>query len=105
MKGISPSVSAVTIHANGRFAEEHWDSPNEVRGKKMLDAAAPYLASKVLEYDCHRWGFAIAKKVWSERFFMEDDLQLTLAGDSFGGPRIEGAALSGMAAAEQIGEQ
>jgi predicted NAD/FAD-dependent oxidoreductase len=105
MKGISPAVSAVTIHANGMFAAQHWGSPNAIRGQKMLEAAAPYLASKVLEYNCHRWGFAIAQKVWSERFFMEEDLQLTLAGDSFGGPRIEGAALSGLAAAKQIGER
>ncbi|MEC8209071.1 MAG: FAD-dependent oxidoreductase, partial [Verrucomicrobiota bacterium] len=52
-KGISPDVSAITIHADADFAEAHWDSPNEVRGPLMLDAAAPHLSANVLEYDCH----------------------------------------------------
>ena len=105
MKGISPGVSAVTIHAKGEFSEQHWDSPNDIRGPLMLAAAAPYLASKIKEYTCHRWGFAIAQSVWPERFYTAEDLEVTLAGDAFGGPRIEGAALSGLAAAEHIIER
>lgn len=102
MKGISPEVSAVTLHADPDFAAEHWDSPNGLRGQMMLDAAAPFIDVNVVEYDCHRWGFAIAHEPFPEHGFSDDELQLTLAGDSFGGPRIEGAALSGIAAAAQI---
>lgn len=102
MKGISSDVSAVTLHADAEFAAHHWDSPDELRGKLMLDAAASYMDANIVEYNCHRWGFAIANQPWPERCFKDDALQLTLAGDSFGGPRIEGAALSGIAAAAQI---
>jgi predicted NAD/FAD-dependent oxidoreductase len=101
-KGISPSVSAVTIHADAEFAETHWDSPNEVRGRLMLEAASPYLKAEVTEYDCHRWGFTTPINPWPERFFHNPGLKLTLAGDAFGGPRIEGAALSGIEAAGRI---
>lgn len=101
-KGISPDVSAITIHADADFAEAHWDSPNEVRGPLMLDAAASYISANVLEYDCHRWGFTTPINPYSDPYFQNEGLELTLAGDSFGGARVEGAALSGIEAAEAI---
>lgn len=101
-KGISPEVSAVTLHSNGGFADEHWDSDNSVRGPLMLDAAKPFLKSNVVEYTCHRWGFTRAVNPWPEPFFQNRGLQLTLAGDSFGGMRVEGAALSGIEAAGAV---
>jgi predicted NAD/FAD-dependent oxidoreductase len=102
IKNISPDVTAITIHADADFAEEHWDSPNELRGQLMLEAAAPLLGSKVLEYDCHRWGFTTPLNPWHEKHFTNASLRLTLAGDSFGGARVEGAALSGIEAAEAV---
>ena len=101
-KGISPDVSAITIHADADFAEAHWHSPNEVRGPLMLDAAAPHLSANVLEYDCHRWGFTTPMNPWPDPYFQNAGLQLTLAGDSFGGARVEGAALSGIEAAAAV---
>lgn len=101
-KGISPDVSAVTIHADADFAEKHWDSPNEVRGPLMLEAAAPYLKANVIEYNCHRWGFTTPMNPWPEPYFQNAGLRLTLAGDSFGGARVEGAALSGIEAAAAL---
>ncbi len=101
-KGISPDVSAITIHADADFAEAHWDSPNGVRGAQMLEAAAPYLGAKVLEFSCHRWGFTLPINPWSEPYFQNAGLQLTLAGDAFGGARVEGAALSGIEAAAAV---
>lgn len=102
MKGISPDVTAVTLHANSDFATKNWDSPNELRGQLMLDAAKSLLKSDVVEYNCHRWGFTTPINPFSERYFMDSGLGLTLAGDAFGGPRIEGAALSGLEASEAL---
>ncbi len=101
-KGISPNVPTITLHANSAFADLHWDSPNELRGPLMIEAAASYLNANIIEYNCHRWGFTIAKKSWPEKSFHNPELKLTLAGDAFGGPRVEGAALSGMNAARNI---
>jgi predicted NAD/FAD-dependent oxidoreductase len=98
-KGISPDVSAITLHADANFASEHWDSPDALRGRLMLDAAAPYVKAEVLEYSCHRWGFTTPINPWPEPFFRNAGLKLTLAGDAFGGARVEGAALSGIEAA------
>ena len=55
-KGISPDVSAITIHADADFAEAHWDSPNEVRGPLMLTRRLR-ISANVLEYDRQWWGF------------------------------------------------
>ena len=102
IKGISPDVSAITIHANANFADEHWDSCDNLRGKIMIEAAAPLIRSDVSEFNCHRWGFTTPINPYPEQYFHNEDLRFTLAGDSFGGARIEGAALSGFAAASRI---
>ncbi len=101
-KGISPEVSAITIHADSQFADEHWDSPDDVRGPLIIEAAAPYIKAKVVEYNCHRWGFTTPINPWPELYYQNKGLQLTLAGDAFGGARIEGAALSGITAAAAV---
>lgn len=98
-KGISPEVSAVTLHADAAFADAHWDSPDDVRGPLMLEAARDFLKSEVVEYSCHRWGFTTPVNPWPEPYYRDSALKLTLAGDAFGGPRVEGAALSGLEAA------
>ncbi|HAV14181.1 MAG TPA: NAD/FAD-dependent oxidoreductase [Opitutae bacterium] len=102
MKGISPDVSALTLHANAEFAETHWDSPDGVRGQLMIDAARNYIRSNVLEFSCHRWGFTLPVNPLQQSFFSNHHLKLMLAGDAFGGPRIEGSALSGLAAAARL---
>lgn len=101
-KGISPDVSAITIHADAEFSDAHWDSPDSLRGQLMLAAAAPYFSATVKEFSCHRWGFTTPVNPWPEACFHNAGLKLTLAGDSFGGARIEGAALSGTEAAGKI---
>lgn len=102
VKGISPEVYALTIHADADFAEAHWDSPDSVRGPLMLAAAEAWLGSRVVEYSCHRWGFTAPLNPWHQKHYTNASLRLTLAGDSFGGARVEGAALSGIEAAAAV---
>jgi predicted NAD/FAD-dependent oxidoreductase len=56
----------------------------------------------VLEYSCHRWGFTAPLNPWHQKHYTNASLRLTLAGDSFGGARVEGAALSGIEAAAAV---
>jgi predicted NAD/FAD-dependent oxidoreductase len=100
-KGISPEP-ALTLHASAAFAEEHWDSPDAERGGLMLAAAEQWLGSEVAEFSCHRWGYTLPLNPYEKDCYRNAALNLTLAGDAFGGPRVEGAALSGIAAAEEI---
>ncbi|MGB0743866.1 MAG: NAD(P)/FAD-dependent oxidoreductase [Opitutales bacterium] len=102
IKGISPNVSAITIHADSDFAEEHWESPDDLRGPLMIEAAQTWLNSKVEQYSCHRWGFTTPLNPWHESYYENAAMKLTLAGDSFGGARVEGAAVSGIEAASAV---
>ena len=99
MKGISPSVPAVTLHATASFAAKHWSTNDAERGRLMLEAAAPFLNASVVDLAFHHWRYTTPIDPLPETYFMDIELKLSLAGDAFGGPRIEGAALSGMDAA------
>ena len=96
MKGISPDVTALTLHASAQFATEHWDSSDAVRGQLMLNAAEQFIQGSVVDLRCHRWGFTLPLNPWPQTYLSIEPLGLALAGDAFGGSRIEGAALSGL---------
>jgi renalase len=93
MKGIS-EVPAITLHSTAAFAETHWETEDAIRGRLMVDAATPYLQSKFSEFSCHRWAFTKPLVTFGAPYFCNQTLGLLMAGDGFGGPRIEGAALS-----------
>jgi renalase len=102
-KGISAAETAgITIHATAAFSREHWDSEDAARVPPMLAAVEHLLPSRIIAHQCHRWGFANAQSTWPETYFRNAALHLTLAGDAFGGPGIEAAAISGIEAAARI---
>tara|TARA_R100000027_G_scaffold391_7_gene517 strand:- start:8189 stop:9109 length:921 start_codon:yes stop_codon:yes gene_type:complete len=96
-KGISPDVSAVTVHSSPEFARQYWDAADDERLPVLIEAASRHLDSDVVEASIHRWRYNVPTRVWSSPFYWNDSFALGLAGDSFGGARIEGAALSGLA--------
>ena len=56
-----------------------------------------------LEMQLKRWRYALPTTLYSERCLVATGLlTLVFAGDAFGGPRVEGAALSGLATATLI---
>ena len=101
-KGTSP-VPAVTLHSTVGMATERWNAGRDALTADLLDAAAPWLGgSDVVEARLHRWRYATPTEPWPDAC-LEVAPGVVLAGDAFGGPRIEGAYLSGRAAAERIG--
>ncbi len=93
MKGIS-EVPAITLLSTADFAEAHWDNEDSVRGQLLAEAAGPYLKARIREFSCHRWGFTKPVVTFGAPYFCNQALGLLMAGDGFGGPRVEGAALS-----------
>lgn len=102
-KGISPEAGAVTIHAGPEFSRAHWESEEGMIAGALLDAAQRWLGSKVRQLRIHRWRYSEPVEVLAEPCVaVSAPAPLVLAGDAFGGPRIEGAAISGLAAANWL---
>lgn len=103
-KGVSEQP-AVTFHANASWSEAHWDDDPAASTAALLEHAQPWLGSaQVLEVSPKRWRFATPRTIWPKRCWVHLDgaAPLVLAGDAFAGPRVEGAVLSGLAAAASL---
>lgn len=101
-KGIS-AEPAVTIHATHTFSLEHWDRDRQESGRRLLDAANRWLGAEVRTFQVHGWLYSKPMQV-DERLCaaVSQVPPLVLAGDAFAGPKVEGAALLGWAAAEAV---
>jgi predicted NAD/FAD-dependent oxidoreductase len=101
-KGIS-KVPAVTIHAAAAFSQQHWQADRQESGELLLEAAESWLGSGVSEFQVHGWRYAKPVLAEPERCLVINSTPpLVLAGDAFGGPRVEGAAMSGWSAAATL---
>ena len=105
-KGISPEVALLTVHAGPAFSEQLWNSPRAEVLEALQCGLEPFLdpSAKIVEAHLKRWRYAQPIALHPERYVLARDLPpLAFAGDAFGWPRVEGAALSGIAAANAMG--
>ena len=106
-KGISP-VEAATFHAAADWSEAHWDDDPEATRAVLQQEAAAWLGdASILQSQLKRWRFATPRDPWPDRCWVATPADgatapLVLAGDAFGAPKIETAALSGLAAAHAL---
>jgi hypothetical protein len=105
-KGISPAAQIVTVHASPAWSAARFDDPNE---QAVLDALFAPLEPfsegplTVHERQLKKWRYSVPQATHDERVLLAQGLPpLGFAGDAFGGPRVEGAVLSGLAAAEAL---
>jgi predicted NAD/FAD-dependent oxidoreductase len=105
-KGISPGRGvSLTIHAGPAYSLKNWATPEAEVTQHLLEAAAPWLGGIPRQTQLHRWRYSIPTRLHPDRCVsLDEPAPLVLAGDAFGGPRIEGAALSGWAAAARLAE-
>ena len=105
-KGITEGPGAVTIHATAAFTRSHYDDPAERVAGLMWEAAQGWLGgSGVREWQLHRWRYSMAETREAEPCLATSEPgPLVLAGDGFGFPGVEGAFLSGFAAAMALTE-
>jgi predicted NAD/FAD-dependent oxidoreductase len=102
LKGIS-AEPAVTIHATHAFSLEHWEADRQESGCALLDTAAEWLGAGIKTFQIHGWRHSKPMRVDENPcVLVSQSPPLVLAGDAFAGPRVEGAAISGWAAAETI---
>jgi renalase len=105
MKGIS-EVGALTFHVNDAVSAERYDEDDEETRTYLLSAAKPFIGgASILNVELKKWRYArpLVNHPHSHVCVSPiDDTHLLFAGDGFLGSKIEGAALSGLAAAETI---
>jgi hypothetical protein len=94
---------AVTLHTRPEVAAARWDEGSGRLEADLLAAAAPWLGDgAVVAANVHRWRFATPVDPYPDRCWPAPGGGIVLAGDAFGGPRVEGAFLSGLASARAV---
>ena len=102
LKGVS-AEPAITIHATDEFSVAHWDQDRDETARMLIAAADEWLGVGIKLFQIHGWRFSKPKQTDpSSCAVVSSDPPLVLAGDAFAGPRVEGAVLSGWAAAEAV---
>lgn len=102
-KGIAQSApAAVTIHASAEFAEAHYGLPEAEVVARLLPVVEAWLGAAVVATTLHRWKFSEPKATHAEHCVWLPGLALGFAGDAFGGAKVEGAVLSGLALADKV---
>ncbi|MEM9201954.1 MAG: FAD-dependent oxidoreductase [Actinomycetota bacterium] len=106
-KGIS-AAPAVTIHLSNERSAELWDAgDDEVVAHALSLAADPLGAAAdpagIVATQVQRWRYAGPVDVWPDpTVTWGREPVIALAGEAFAGPKVEGAFLSGRAAADAI---
>lgn len=104
-KGISPDARIITVHAGPEYSAEHYDDPDEEILQSLRAGVDVFSTpdTKILEAQLKRWRYALPTTLHDERCLTAHHLPLLVfAGDAFKEPRVEGAALSGLTAADTL---
>lgn len=102
-KGIS-EAPAITIHAGPDWSRNHLGDDEDEVISTLTSEASEFLgfdlSSRVVETSVIRWLYSMVMENYPERFLVgSNEPPLVYCGDGFGEAKVEGAALSGLAAA------
>ncbi|MBK9124297.1 MAG: FAD-dependent oxidoreductase [Chloroflexi bacterium] len=102
-KGVS-TQTVLTLHTDEAFSREHYDTPDADVLAMLEQEWRPYAhGCEVVEAQVKRWRYSFPTAGHHERSLAADtSFPLVFAGDAFGSPRVEGAALSGLDAGQRI---
>ena len=103
IKGISDDAVAVTVLATPAFSSTYFDEEPDVVAEKIYDAISDRLESPVRSWQLQRWRYSkVLSWLYEPCLLSTTPHPIAYAGDAFIAPRIEGAALSGVAAGQAI---
>ncbi|QDU69195.1 protoporphyrinogen oxidase [Planctomycetes bacterium Pla86] len=100
-----PPGEAWVLHTNPAWSLEHWDDEPSSQIAALLaelERLAGRPAPPVVASDLHRWRYAVATDPLDAGCLVDSQRGLVLAGDWCQGNRVEGAWLSGVAAADRL---
>ncbi|MFN0029593.1 MAG: NAD(P)/FAD-dependent oxidoreductase [Acidimicrobiales bacterium] len=103
-KGVSDGV-VVTLHTTHALSAQHWDDENGSLQARLLAWAEPWLGGhQPSVVELIRWPHSGPLRPWPEAVATVAP-GLLIGGDGFAGPKVEGAFLSGWAAADALQHQ
>ncbi|MBC7690712.1 MAG: FAD-dependent oxidoreductase [Methylotenera sp.] len=107
-KGISPALTVLTVHTLPKWSQRHWTSPDHDTVQQVWTDIQDKVGGgqvNLVSSQVHRWQYSQPRETFPERCLALQPGEggwthptLIFAGDAFGGPRVEGAYLSGQAA-------
>ena len=105
-KGIS-KTPGVTVHAGPEWSSEHFEAGEAEITASILSFAAERLGSELapraVKTSITRWRYSWVTQLHPEPCLVaSEEPPLLIAGDAFGRAKVEGAALSGLAAADHL---
>ena len=103
---LHPDATVLVVHASPEFSSTHYDVDENVIVRRLLERAG-FLAKADLSapqsWFLQRWRYALGPQTNGEPArLISDTPALVLAGDAIAGGKIEGAWLSGKAAAKSL---
>jgi renalase len=100
------TVPALTLHVNDAMSERHYDDPDDSLLPLLMSEAQRYLdGAGVVAAEIKRWRYARPTVTYPHACLSVCPSALTqvvFAGDAFGEAKVEGAFLSGLAAAQSV---
>ena len=104
LKGLPNPGQALTFHLGPQASAEHWESePEQLIGLVKGELRRRGKELEIGDMQVHRWRYSQPTVLHEESFLVAEGVpNLVFAGDAFAGPKIEGAALSGLSAAEAM---
>ncbi|MCC9643712.1 NAD(P)-binding protein [Rhodopirellula sp. JC740] len=99
------AASRWVLHASAEWSREHLERSSEWVLEQLthaLEMATGKRVSRIIESQAHRWRFANPSAPLEQECLWDAASGIGVCGDWCGGPRVEGAFLSGMAMAGEI---
>ena len=101
LKGISKK-HCITAHASSYFSNLLWESDDEYIEKIMSHELSKIISFRKITTKIHKWKYAKPER-YLDCFFKEAKKNnLIIAGEVFGGNKLEGAFLSGLNAGKHL---
>ena len=107
-KAISPAETVITVHAGPGWSAARYDEPDSAVQPELAAALGAWLDSgaKITAGEVKRWRYAVPITLHAERLLRAGGAApLYFGGDGFGGPRVEGAVLSGLAIGQALASE
>ena len=99
-----PEDESWVLHATPEWSKQHLEIERERAADLLLESFSHALGGSVdtpVHLAAHRWRFALPTEPLADPCLADPELRVVACGDWCGGPRVEGAFLSGLASARR----